>query len=88
VSAARGKPAPQSDLFAPVRGLDEIATDPMVDEALRAGAWVEFSLSGGKDCGAVSALTMLYLDSIGQGDCSTVRSTTASPHDRHHPSAV
>lgn len=63
--AARGQGLPQPDLFAPIKGLDEIATDPLVDQALRDGAWVEFSLSGGKDCGAVSALTMLYLDSIG-----------------------
>lgn len=55
----------QASLFESTRGIDEIATDPLVDQALRDGAWVEFSLSGGKDCGAVSALTMKYLDAIG-----------------------
>lgn len=60
----------QSDLFehkAPFvgAGLDRIATDPMIETALRAGAWVIFNLSGGKDCGAVAAMTIAYLDSIG-----------------------
>lgn len=60
----------QSDLLKPTTpvvgvGLDRIAMDPMIDAALRAGAWVIFNLSGGKDCGAVSAMTNVYLDSIG-----------------------
>jgi 3'-phosphoadenosine 5'-phosphosulfate sulfotransferase (PAPS reductase)/FAD synthetase len=55
----------QPDMFTPARALDEIAVDPMIVEAVRAGARVVFNLSGGKDCGAVSALTMLWLDSIG-----------------------
>lgn len=42
--------------------IDQIATDPMLDEAIRNGAYVVFNLSGGKDCGAVSAMTQLYLD--------------------------
>jgi 3'-phosphoadenosine 5'-phosphosulfate sulfotransferase (PAPS reductase)/FAD synthetase len=57
--------AEQKDLFITPRALDEIATDPIIDEAAAARAWFVFSLSGGKDCGAVSALTMRYLDSIG-----------------------
>lgn len=55
----------QPDFFQAERPLDSIARDPMIDAALRDGARVVFNLSGGKDCGAVSALTMLYLDSIG-----------------------
>lgn len=51
--------------FAKAREYGEIATDPMVDQALGAGAWVIFNLSGGKDCGAVSSRTMRYLDAIG-----------------------
>jgi 3'-phosphoadenosine 5'-phosphosulfate sulfotransferase (PAPS reductase)/FAD synthetase len=53
------------DLFSQDQSLDAIATDPMIDEAVRAGARVVMNLSGGKDCGAVSAMTMLYLDAIG-----------------------
>ena len=45
--------------------LPPIATDPMIDAALRNGARVGFNLSGGKDCGAVSAMTNAYLDAIG-----------------------
>lgn len=55
----------QADFFTPDRALDGIAHDPMIEAALRNGARVVFNLSGGKDCGAVSALTNLYLDSIG-----------------------
>lgn len=55
----------QDDFFLAQREPDEIATDAEIDEALRAGALVVFNLSGGKDCGAVSAMTMLYLDRIG-----------------------
>lgn len=42
-----------------------IATDPMIDDAARAGAIFVFSLSGGKDCGAASALAMQHLDQLG-----------------------
>lgn len=42
-----------------------IATDPMIETALREGAQIVFNLSGGKDCGAVSAMTNAYLDRIG-----------------------
>lgn len=42
-----------------------IATDPMIDAAARSGAVFAFSLSGGKDCGAASALAMEYLDQLG-----------------------
>lgn len=42
-----------------------IVSDPMIDAAAAAGAVFVFSLSGGKDCGAVSAAAMAYLDSIG-----------------------
>nr|WP_239474398.1 phosphoadenosine phosphosulfate reductase family protein [Sphingomonas sp. BT552] len=37
----------------------------MIDEAVRNGARVVFNLSGGKDCGAISALTMRLLDKMG-----------------------
>lgn len=62
--------AAQSNLFAAQTplvgiGLDRIAIDPMIEAALRSGAWVVFNLSGGKDCGAVAAMTSVYLDSIG-----------------------
>lgn len=50
---------------APERDPDDVATDEMIDQAAREGAWFVFSLSGGKDCGAVSALAMLHLDSLG-----------------------
>ena len=53
-------------LLAPSRTLDDVATDRTVAAAAGADAWFVFSLSGGKDCGAVSALAMHYLDSIGQ----------------------
>ncbi len=55
--------AQQSDMFdiAPAG----ISLDPMIVEAALAGAWFEFSLSGGKDCGAVSAEAMAWLDSVG-----------------------
>lgn len=60
----------QSDLFLPAtpfvgHGLDRIAIHPMIKQALREGAIVVFNLSGGKDCGAVAAMTNAYLDSIG-----------------------
>lgn len=42
-----------------------IATDPLIDQLARDGAVFVFSLSGGKDCGAASALAMQYLDQIG-----------------------
>lgn len=42
-----------------------VSLDPMIVEAAEAGAWFEFSLSGGKDCGAVSAEAMAWLDSVG-----------------------
>ena len=45
--------------------VDRIATSPMIELAVRNGAQVVFNLSGGKDCGAVSAMTNAYLDSIG-----------------------
>jgi 3'-phosphoadenosine 5'-phosphosulfate sulfotransferase (PAPS reductase)/FAD synthetase len=54
-----------ADLFAPPRGPDDVATDPMVDEAARQGAWFVYSLSGGKDCGAVAALADKHLDQLG-----------------------
>ncbi|MBY9062326.1 phosphoadenosine phosphosulfate reductase family protein [Sphingomonas yunnanensis] len=57
--------APQTSLFAPSPSSDEIALDPMIQEAALAGAWFVFSLSGGKDCGAVSALANRWLDEIG-----------------------
>jgi 3'-phosphoadenosine 5'-phosphosulfate sulfotransferase (PAPS reductase)/FAD synthetase len=55
----------QIDFLKPERRLDQIATDSMIDEAIRKGAYVVFNLSGGKDCGAVSAMTQLYLDAQG-----------------------
>lgn len=54
----------QPGLFDRARALDEISTDPMIDAAVAAGARVVFNLSGGKDCGAISALTMKHLDAI------------------------
>ena len=54
----------QADLFRRARGPDDIAVDATIVDAAAAGAWFVFSLSGGKDCGAVSALANLYLDSI------------------------
>lgn len=42
-----------------------IATDPLIDAAVKAGAIVVFNLSGGKDCGAAAALTSKHLDEIG-----------------------
>lgn len=50
---------------APQREFGQIATDPMIDAALRDGAYAVFNLSGGKDCGAVSSRTMRHLDDIG-----------------------
>ena len=41
----------------------EIATDPVIDAVLH-DADVVFNLSGGKDCGAVAALTNAHLDAI------------------------
>lgn len=55
----------QSDIFTAEHPLDSIATDPVIDAALLAGARVVYNLSGGKDCGAVSKLTDLHLDRIG-----------------------
>lgn len=57
--------AAQTLLFEDTRRPDEIAIDPMIEDAARAGAWIVFSLSGGKDCGAVAALATLWLDEIG-----------------------
>jgi len=51
--------------FKDARAFGEIATDPMIDEAIAGGAWVIFNLSGGKDCGAVSSRTIRHLDAIG-----------------------
>lgn len=42
-----------------------IATAQLIDDAALAGAVVVYSLSGGKDCGAVAAMANEYLDSIG-----------------------
>ncbi len=42
-----------------------IAIDAPVDAAIRAGAWVVYNLSGGKDSGALSWAVNEYLDSIG-----------------------
>lgn len=56
---------PQQSLFERGRAFGQIATDPMIDDAVRNGAWVIFNLSGGKDCGAVSSRTIRYLDEIG-----------------------
>lgn len=47
------------------RSIDDIELDPMIEQAARDGALFAFSLSGGKDCGAVAALTMQWLDSVG-----------------------
>lgn len=44
---------------------DGIATDAMIDRAVQADAVIVFSLSGGKDCGAVAALANKHLDAIG-----------------------
>lgn len=60
----------QRDLFAGPctsvgRGLDRIEITPEIKVALLAGAIVVFNLSGGKDCGAVAAMTQGYLDEIG-----------------------
>lgn len=44
--------------------LPQLATSPLIDDAVRAGAVVVYSLSGGKDCGAVAAMANEYLDSI------------------------
>lgn len=52
-------------MTAAISQIRPISTDPMIDAAVRNGAQVVFNLSGGKDCGAVSALTNAYLDSIG-----------------------
>ena len=54
----------QTDMFTSLR---PIALDPLIEAALRGDdpAYVVFNLSGGKDCGAASAQTMAYLDSIG-----------------------
>lgn len=46
------------------RGLDQISSTPAIEHAVRNGARVVFNLSGGKDCGAVSAMTNAYLDEI------------------------
>lgn len=45
--------------------IDAVATTDLVDDAARRGAIVVYSLSGGKDCGAVAALANLHLDQIG-----------------------
>lgn len=45
--------------------LPEIAITPDIIEALKAGAWVVFNLSGGKDSTAAMAAVNLYLDLIG-----------------------
>lgn len=42
-----------------------IASTPLIDQAIAEGAQVALNLSGGKDCGAVSALTMRRLDELG-----------------------
>jgi len=56
----------QHDLFNPA-GPRSIETHPMIEAALRAPrpAYVVFNLSGGKDCGGISAETIDYLDAIG-----------------------
>jgi 3'-phosphoadenosine 5'-phosphosulfate sulfotransferase (PAPS reductase)/FAD synthetase len=54
-----------ADLFIPERQPDQVATDPMIEEAARAGAWFVFSQSGGKDCGAALALGNRWLDALG-----------------------
>lgn len=53
------------DMFAALRDPDAIATDPLIDDAAVNGAIVIYSLSGGKDCGAVAALANKHLDAIG-----------------------
>lgn len=45
--------------------LDEVATDPVIEAAIDAGGWFVFSLSGGKDSGALSLAAMAYLDRRG-----------------------
>lgn len=55
----------QLDFFRADRACDAIATDPMIEAAVRDGAIVVFNLSGGKDCGAASALTIAWLDAVG-----------------------
>jgi 3'-phosphoadenosine 5'-phosphosulfate sulfotransferase (PAPS reductase)/FAD synthetase len=57
--------AAQSEMFAAEVPVRSLSLDPLIEAAARAGAWFVFSLSGGKDCGAVSALAMAWLDSIG-----------------------
>lgn len=42
-----------------------IASTPIIDRAIADGAQVALNLSGGKDCGAVAALTMKRLDQLG-----------------------
>jgi tRNA(Ile)-lysidine synthase TilS/MesJ len=42
-----------------------IETDPLIDQSLRAGAIVVFSVSGGKDSAAATIATNDYLDSLG-----------------------
>lgn len=48
-----------------IRALPEIAITPDIIAVLKAGAWVVFNLSGGKDSTAAMAAVNLYLDLIG-----------------------
>src|SRR3546814_12260137 len=63
---AGGMTAP--DLRQPlgIWALPEIAITPDLIEALKAGAWVVFNLSGGTDSTAAMAAVNLYIDLIGQ----------------------
>ena len=53
------------DLLTPERQPGEVALDPAVIEAARDGAWFVFSLSGGKDSGAMVVAANAWLDSVG-----------------------
>jgi 3'-phosphoadenosine 5'-phosphosulfate sulfotransferase (PAPS reductase)/FAD synthetase len=53
------------DLFTAPTALDAVATDPIVDAAIANGAVFAFSLSGGKDSGALAFAAMRHLDQMG-----------------------
>jgi 3'-phosphoadenosine 5'-phosphosulfate sulfotransferase (PAPS reductase)/FAD synthetase len=55
----------RNDLFAPNRAVDEVGTDETIDAAIADGAIFVFSLSGGKDSGALALATNLHLDRLG-----------------------
>ncbi|WP_010339715.1 hypothetical protein [Sphingobium yanoikuyae] len=64
IHIARLASAPAS--FTIVPELPGVAITPEIIRAIRAGAWIVFNLSGGKDSSAAMVAVNLFLDLLGQ----------------------